>query len=183
MSKKDRELWMLRNGGLLLEKRISYFDDKYSNPIRNLSDKELQKAIENCKENLTFGRDGLDFTWYKGSLEGLVISLKYRETAHLPLKLTPSNYPSWRAQFNSPLFGRDLQDFVNDTFICPEPTILLNGASTPYIARVLWLRQDQLILHVVLSSLSETVIQSSYAQLLSHCYSNVTQRCSITKLQ
>ena len=80
MSKKDRELWMLRNGGLLLEKRISYFDDKYSNPIRNLSDKELQKAIENCKENLTFGRDGLDFTWYKGSLEGLVISLKYRET-------------------------------------------------------------------------------------------------------
>ena len=80
MSKKERELWMLRNGGLLLEKRISYFDDKYSNPIRNLSDKELQKAIENCKENLTFGRDGLDFTWYKGSLEGQVISLKYRET-------------------------------------------------------------------------------------------------------
>ena len=69
------------NGGLLLEKRISYFDDKYSNPIRNLSDKELQKAIENYKENLTFGRDGLDFTWYKGSLEGQVISLKkYRET-------------------------------------------------------------------------------------------------------
>ena len=42
---------------------------------------ELQKAIENYKENLTFGRDGLDFTWYKGSLEGQVVSLKkYRET-------------------------------------------------------------------------------------------------------
>lgn len=104
-----------------------------------------------------------------------LISIKCQ--AHLPLKLTPSNYPSWRAQFNSPLFGRDLQDFVNDTFICPEPTILLNGASTPYIARVLWLRQDQLILHVVLASLSETVISklicSTTLPLLLQCHSKM----------
>ena len=52
---KKREEWMLRNGGLLLEKWISYFDGKYSNPIRSLSAKELQKARDNCNENVRFG--------------------------------------------------------------------------------------------------------------------------------
>ena len=41
MGKKERkereEEWMLRNGGLLLEKRISYFNGKYSNPIHIFS--------------------------------------------------------------------------------------------------------------------------------------------------
>ena len=38
---------MLRNGGLLLEKRISYFNGKYSNLIRTFSAKDLQKATDN----------------------------------------------------------------------------------------------------------------------------------------
>ena len=97
MSKKDRELWMLRNGGLLLEKRISYFDDKYSNPIRNLSDKELQKAIENCKENLTFGRDGLDFTWYKGSRRASHFFEVQRNSAESHPHIQAESYPAVQA--------------------------------------------------------------------------------------
>ena len=45
--KKEREKWMLRNGGLLLEKRISYFDGRYSNLIRGFSAEEHQKPIDN----------------------------------------------------------------------------------------------------------------------------------------
>ena len=45
--KKEREKWMLRNEGLLLEKRIFYFEGRYSNPIRGFLAKELQKAIDN----------------------------------------------------------------------------------------------------------------------------------------
>ena len=40
-------MYMLRNGGLLLEKRISYFNGNYSNPMRGFSAEELQKATDN----------------------------------------------------------------------------------------------------------------------------------------
>lgn len=71
---KESEEWMLRNGWLQVEKWISYFDGKHSNPIRSFSAKELQKATDNCNENVRFGY-GVDFNWYKGCLEGIVIFL------------------------------------------------------------------------------------------------------------
>ena len=74
--RKEREEWMLRNGGLLLEKRISYFDCKYSNPFRGFSAIELQKATDNYSyENRIFEK-WADFDWYKGCLEGRVVCLK-----------------------------------------------------------------------------------------------------------
>ena len=45
--KKREDENMLRNGGLLLEKRISYFDCKHSNPFHGFSAIELQKATDN----------------------------------------------------------------------------------------------------------------------------------------
>ncbi|CAL9007908.1 unnamed protein product [Prunus brigantina] len=33
--------------------------------------------------------------------------------AQLPVKLTPTNYPSWRAQFNALLYGYDLMGYVD----------------------------------------------------------------------
>ena len=73
--RKEREESMLRNGGLLLEKRISYFNGKYSNPIRTFSAKELQEASDNYNLNLIsdFGPCNI---WYKGCLEGRVIFVK-----------------------------------------------------------------------------------------------------------
>ena len=76
MEREKREEWMLRNGGLLLEKRISYFNGKYSNPIRGFSAKELQKATDNYNPNLISGFVGHDYRWYKGCLEGRVIFVK-----------------------------------------------------------------------------------------------------------
>ncbi|RVW82874.1 hypothetical protein CK203_038325 [Vitis vinifera] len=47
---------MLTNGGLLLERRISYFDGRYSNPMRSFSADELQKATDSYNhENRIFG--------------------------------------------------------------------------------------------------------------------------------
>ena len=75
MWKKKRENeYMLRNGGLLLEKRISYFNGKYSNPIRTFLAKELQEATENYHPNLISGF--VLFKWYKSCLEGRVIFVK-----------------------------------------------------------------------------------------------------------
>ena len=68
---------MLKNGGLLLEKRVSYFGGRYSNPIRNFSSQEIQRATDNFNGNLIFNHDMNNyFKWYKGSLEGRVICIR-----------------------------------------------------------------------------------------------------------
>ncbi|XP_042983293.1 uncharacterized protein LOC122312696 [Carya illinoinensis] len=44
----------------------------------------------------------------------------------LPLKLTPTSYPSWRAQFVTLLIGYDLMGFIDSTHCCPsrgDPTL------------------------------------------------------------
>ncbi|XP_034676768.1 non-functional pseudokinase ZED1-like [Vitis riparia] len=75
--KKEREECMLKNGGLLLEKRISYFGGRYSNPIYNFSIQEIQRATDNFNGNLIFNDDVSSFyKWYKGSLEGRVICIR-----------------------------------------------------------------------------------------------------------
>ncbi|KAL6311216.1 hypothetical protein AAG906_000435 [Vitis piasezkii] len=68
---------MLKNGGLLLEKRVSYFGGRYSNPIRNFSIQEIQRATDNFNGNLIFNHDVSNYyKWYKGSLEGRVICIR-----------------------------------------------------------------------------------------------------------
>ncbi|XP_034674926.1 non-functional pseudokinase ZED1-like [Vitis riparia] len=74
--KKESEEYML-NGGLLLEKRISYFGGRYSNPIRNFSIQEIQRATDNFNGSLIFNDDVSSlYKWYKGSLEGRVIRIR-----------------------------------------------------------------------------------------------------------
>ena len=73
--KKREDENMLRNGGLLLEKRISYFNGKYSNPIRTFSAKDLQKSTDNYNPKRVSGF-GPYYRWYKGCLEGRVIFVK-----------------------------------------------------------------------------------------------------------
>ena len=51
----------------LLEKRISYFDGKYSNPMRRFSANELQKVTDNYNhENLVMGSNsiGIKVEWF-----------------------------------------------------------------------------------------------------------------------
>ncbi|KAI5328775.1 hypothetical protein L3X38_028172 [Prunus dulcis] len=71
-------------------------------------------------------------------------------TAQLPVKLTPTNYPSWRAQFNALLYGYDLMGYVDGSSLCPS--------TTQPVLRTFWIRQDQLLLHAILASVSPQVI-------------------------
>ncbi|KAF5454099.1 hypothetical protein F2P56_023787 [Juglans regia] len=81
--------------------------------------------------------------------------------SQFPLKLTPSNFPSWRAQLMSLLIGYDLQGYLDGTIICPSstlPTSTSSSAVVPNPAYWHWFRQDKLLLHAILASVSEPVM-------------------------
>ncbi|XP_019417294.1 PREDICTED: uncharacterized protein LOC109328330 [Lupinus angustifolius] len=77
--------------------------------------------------------------------------------SQLYIKLDGENYPAWRLQFISLLTGYDLLGYINGSIICPpkhlgENSSLINPAYTH------WIRQDQLILHGIISSVAATVV-------------------------
>jgi len=74
--------------------------------------------------------------------------------AQLPLKLTPINYLTWRAQFNAFLIGYDLLRYVDGSYL--EPPKLLHDAPNP--AHMFWVRQDQLLLHSIIAFVSEQIM-------------------------
>ena len=69
----------LKNGGLLLQKLFSSFNGKV-NPIRSYSLQELNQATDNYSTSLIFDRWKYS-EWYKGSLQGRLISVrKFHQT-------------------------------------------------------------------------------------------------------
>ena len=79
-------------------------------------------------------------------------------SAQAPLKLTSTNYMSWRIQFQTLFTGYDLLGFIDGTKPCPPVTVAADAVTTPNSARHLWIRQDQLILNAIIGSLSPTII-------------------------
>ena len=77
-----------------------------------------------------------------------LIPLVALTSGQLPLKLTHLHYPSWRAQFNSLLLGYDLQGFIDGTHPCPDRTSATFSS---------WMRQDQLLLHAIRISVSDSI--------------------------
>jgi len=65
------------------------------------------------------------------------------------IKLTRSNYPAWKVQFNALMVGYDLLGFVDGTKICPVQT---------HAGHTYWQRQDKLILHAIISSVDQSII-------------------------
>lgn len=65
------------------------------------------------------------------------------------IKLTGPNFPAWKVQFNALLIGYDLLSFVDGTKLCSAKT----HGDYEY-----WTRQDQLILHAILSSMDQNVV-------------------------
>ncbi|RVW70497.1 Retrovirus-related Pol polyprotein from transposon RE2 [Vitis vinifera] len=76
--------------------------------------------------------------------------------AQTPLKLTSTNYVSWKLQFQTLFIGYDLLGFIDGSHPCP--TTILPGTTTPNPAHTLWIRQDQLLLNAILGSLSPSII-------------------------
>ncbi|GAB2211664.1 hypothetical protein Drorol1_Dr00024990 [Drosera rotundifolia] len=79
-------------------------------------------------------------------------------STQLPIKLTPTNFPSWKAQFDALLFRYDLLGFVDGKTPCPPKTINDGETSVPNSAWTFWQRQDKLLFHALMSSLSEKVV-------------------------
>ena len=73
--------------------------------------------------------------------------------ALIPFKLSKGgNYASWRAQLSNLLFGYDLLGYVDGSLQCPPEMINIPSEPNPVPnpAHQLWLRQDRLILQVIL---------------------------------
>ncbi|GKV51641.1 hypothetical protein SLEP1_g58277 [Rubroshorea leprosula] len=68
--------------------------------------------------------------------------------AAFPLKLTPTNYLSWKSQFTCLLAGFELLGYLDGSH--PSPV-----ATEPSYS--LWARQDQLIRHALITSVSESI--------------------------
>ncbi|RVW86331.1 Retrovirus-related Pol polyprotein from transposon RE2 [Vitis vinifera] len=78
--------------------------------------------------------------------------------AQAPLKLTSSNYLSWKIQFETLFIGYDLLGYIDGSKPCPPKTLTTNNVDTINPAYTLWIRQDQLILNALIDSLSPTII-------------------------
>ncbi|XP_057958711.1 uncharacterized protein LOC131151488 [Malania oleifera] len=98
-----------------------------------------------------------------GSGNSSLISIN--ASSQLSLKLTPSNFPSWRAQLTSLLISYDLQGYLDSTIVCLPRTLSPSTSSTNSSSTSVsnpafwhWLRQDKLILHAILASISEPVM-------------------------
>ncbi|OMO63086.1 Integrase, catalytic core [Corchorus capsularis] len=79
-------------------------------------------------------------------------------TNHLPLKLNSTNFPSWQLQLDSLLVGLDLNGYVDGTHPCPAKSLTTDGTATLNPAFTKWVRQDKLILHAIVVSVSEAVV-------------------------
>ncbi|WJZ89621.1 hypothetical protein VitviT2T_008827 [Vitis vinifera] len=77
-------------------------------------------------------------------------------TQQITARLTPTNFPSWHAQFESLLLGYNLFGYVDGTHTCPPLPMSTNAAATT--AHHLWFHQDKLILSAILTSVSLAVI-------------------------
>jgi hypothetical protein len=77
--------------------------------------------------------------------------------SQLCIKLDGDNYPAWRIQFMALLTGYDLMGYVDGTKPCPSKH-LENNTTAVNPAFTHWVRQDQLILHGIVSSVAATVV-------------------------
>ncbi|KAL7230677.1 hypothetical protein ACSBR2_009035 [Camellia fascicularis] len=62
--------------------------------------------------------------------------------AQTPLKLTSSNYLSWKLQFHTLLHGYDLLGYIDGSTPCLSATLTHNGTTQSNPDHILWIRQD-----------------------------------------
>lgn len=85
--------------------------------------------------------------------------IQINSAQQLPLKLTSSNYSSWLLQIKTLLIGLDLIDYV-DKSICVhlQPSPMKRKQVVSNHEYTIWQWQDKLIIHAILSSLSNLII-------------------------
>ena len=79
-------------------------------------------------------------------------------TTQASLKLTSSNYLSWKLQFQTLFIGYDLQGFVDGTKPCPPQYLITDNSNTLNPDYHTWIRQDQLILNDLIRVIHHFII-------------------------
>ncbi|CAH9083683.1 unnamed protein product [Cuscuta epithymum] len=74
------------------------------------------------------------------------------------IKLSPTNYISWKLQIQSILTGYGLEGFLDGSHPCPPATITSNGVINPNPAHVSWIRQDKLLFGALIGTLTPSVV-------------------------
>ncbi|CAL1361552.1 unnamed protein product [Linum trigynum] len=94
--------------------------------------------------------------------------ITFNPAAQLPLKLTSTNFNSWRSQLETLLMGLDLIHFIDGTGVAPTTTVSVNNVKSPNLVYRWWFRQDKLILHALRCSISESLYSYVSAAVTSH---------------
>ncbi|RVW54104.1 Retrovirus-related Pol polyprotein from transposon RE1 [Vitis vinifera] len=79
-------------------------------------------------------------------------------TIHNSIKLTATNYLSWKTQMEAILIGYDLQKFIDGSHPAPPTTITTNNVVSTNPAYQTWLRQDKLLFGALVGTLSSTLV-------------------------
>ncbi|RVW60364.1 Retrovirus-related Pol polyprotein from transposon RE1 [Vitis vinifera] len=79
-------------------------------------------------------------------------------TIHNSIKLTPTNYLSWKTQMEAIFIGYDLQKFIDGSHSAPPTTITTNNVVSTNPAYQTWLRQDKLLFGALVGTLSPTLV-------------------------
>ena len=79
-------------------------------------------------------------------------------SAQTSLKLTSTNYLSWKLQFHTLFIDYDLLGYIDSSKPCTPTTLTQNKTTRTNHAHTLWIQQDQLILNAIIGSISHTII-------------------------
>ncbi|KAL4295158.1 hypothetical protein GQ457_12G010840 [Hibiscus cannabinus] len=79
-------------------------------------------------------------------------------TFHNSIKLTSTNYLSWKTQINSILIGYDIYKFIDGSYPSPTTTITVDNTSSPNPAYQTWLGQDKLLFRALVGMISTNLV-------------------------
>ena len=74
------------------------------------------------------------------------------------IKLTSTNYLSWKLQIEALLIGYDLKKFIDGSHPWPATIITANNTITTNLEYHTWMRQDKLILSALVGFLTPFII-------------------------
>ena len=79
-------------------------------------------------------------------------------TIHNSIKLSTTNYLSWKLQMEVILIGYDLYKFIDDSYPALTAIIVTNNGVKLNLEYQTWLRQDKLLFGVLVGTLSASLI-------------------------
>ncbi|GMI63710.1 hypothetical protein like AT1G34070 [Hibiscus trionum] len=79
-------------------------------------------------------------------------------TFHNSIKLTSTNYLSWKTQIESILIGYDLYNFIDGSHPSPSQTITANNTTSYNPAYQTWLRHDKLLFGELVSTIPTNLV-------------------------